>query len=89
MRRKDGLKHIEDAIKKLSKRHDEHIAVYDPHGGKCTLKFKKIRVFITVSLNHDVFLLGQDNQRRLDGKHETASFKVFTWGVGDRNSSVR
>ncbi|KAK6634313.1 gamma-glutamylcysteine synthetase [Polyplax serrata] len=34
MRKDGGLKHIEDAIEKLSKRHREHIAAYDPTGGK-------------------------------------------------------
>ncbi|XP_078497976.1 glutamine synthetase-like [Lissotriton helveticus] len=34
MRKAGGLKYIEDAIEKLSKRHHHHICVYDPHGGK-------------------------------------------------------
>ncbi|CAH2316837.1 Glutamine synthetase [Pelobates cultripes] len=34
MRKKGGLKDIEDAIEKLGKRHNYHISVYDPHGGK-------------------------------------------------------
>ncbi|XP_025915539.1 glutamine synthetase [Apteryx rowi] len=34
MRRDGGLKHIEAAIEKLSKRHDYHICVYDPRGGR-------------------------------------------------------
>ncbi|NXY51227.1 GLNA synthetase, partial [Ceuthmochares aereus] len=34
MRREGGLKHIEAAIEKLSKRHDYHICVYDPRGGR-------------------------------------------------------
>ncbi|CAH2316838.1 glutamine synthetase [Pelobates cultripes] len=33
MRTKGGLKDIKDAIKKLGKRHNYHISVYDPHGG--------------------------------------------------------
>ncbi|PIO30667.1 hypothetical protein AB205_0020190 [Aquarana catesbeiana] len=34
MRKEGGLKHIEDAIEKLGKRHNYHICVYDPQGGK-------------------------------------------------------
>ncbi|XP_053329093.1 glutamine synthetase [Spea bombifrons] len=34
MRMEGGLKHIEDAIEKLGKRHDYHICAYDPRGGK-------------------------------------------------------
>ncbi|CAH2316829.1 glutamine synthetase [Pelobates cultripes] len=34
MRKKGGLNDIEDATEKLGKRHNYHISVYDPHGGK-------------------------------------------------------
>ncbi|KAL0271553.1 UNVERIFIED_CONTAM: hypothetical protein PYX00_008611 [Menopon gallinae] len=34
MRKDGGMKAIEEAIQKLSKRHKEHIAAYDPTGGK-------------------------------------------------------
>jgi len=33
MREEGGIKYIEDAIEKLSKRHKRHIQVYDPRGG--------------------------------------------------------
>ncbi|VBB26245.1 unnamed protein product [Acanthocheilonema viteae] len=33
MRSEGGIKYVEEAIKKLEKKHKEHIAVYDPHGG--------------------------------------------------------
>jgi glutamine synthetase len=32
---------------------------------------------------------GKDNQMRMTGHHETASFDKFTWGVGSRNTSIR
>lgn len=32
---------------------------------------------------------GEDNKRRLTGKHETASIHQFKWGVADRGASVR
>lgn len=32
---------------------------------------------------------GDDNQLRMTGKHETASYDKFTWGVANRGSSVR
>ena len=60
MRAPGGLKAINDAIEKLSKKHDEHIEVY-----------------------------GLNNNKRLTGKNETANYKTFTHGVGDRTASVR
>ena len=32
---------------------------------------------------------GIDNQRRLTGAHETASYKEFSWGVANRGCSIR
>ena len=32
---------------------------------------------------------GKDNQKRMTGRNETASFDKFTWGVGSRNTSIR
>ena len=32
---------------------------------------------------------GEDNQLRMTGRHETASFDKFSWGVANRGSSVR
>jgi len=32
---------------------------------------------------------GNDNNKRMTGRHETSSFDNFTWGVGSRNTSVR
>ncbi|RWR98652.1 glutamine synthetase-like protein [Dinothrombium tinctorium] len=32
---------------------------------------------------------GEDNARRLTGKHETSQINIFTCGVGDRGASVR
>ena len=60
MRKEGGIKAIEAAMEKLSKRHKEHMTVY-----------------------------GEDNQLRMTGKHETASYDKFTWGVANRGSSVR
>ncbi|XP_054613147.1 glutamine synthetase-like isoform X1 [Dunckerocampus dactyliophorus] len=38
MREEGGLQYIEQAIEKLSKRHKEHIKVYDPHGGQDNMR---------------------------------------------------
>lgn len=35
MREPEGIKHIINAIDKLSKEHDRHIALYDPVGVSC------------------------------------------------------
>ena len=32
---------------------------------------------------------GKDNNKRMTGHHETASYNVFSWGVGTRNTSIR
>lgn len=32
---------------------------------------------------------GEENDKRLTGKHETSSYQYFSWGVGTRNTSVR
>ncbi len=32
---------------------------------------------------------GKDNNKRMTGHHETASFDKFSWGVGSRNTSIR
>jgi len=32
---------------------------------------------------------GEGNEERMTGKHETASYDKFTWGVADRGASVR
>eukprot|EP01083_Nonionella_stella_P160705 525588_1 len=60
MRSKGGYKCIIDAVQRLEKKHDEHMAVY-----------------------------GKDNKRRLTGKHETANWETFKYGVADRGASIR
>lgn len=64
MRLDGGIKHIEQAIEKLSKMHESHLRVYDPRGG-------------------------QDNMRRLTGRHETPLIHTFTSGVADRSATIR
>lgn len=60
MREENGIDVIFDAIKKLEKKHIEHMEMY-----------------------------GQFNEMRMSGKHETASFDNFTYGVANRGASVR
>lgn len=55
-----GLYYINEAIRKLSLNHDEHMAVY-----------------------------GVDNDKRMTGHHETASYGVFSDGIANRGASVR
>lgn len=64
MREAGGIKYINEAIEKLSKRHAYHIMNYDPSKG-------------------------EDNKRRLTGKHETATIDKFTSGVAARTASIR
>lgn len=60
MRADGGIKAIEAAMEKLSKRHAEHMKVY-----------------------------GEGNEARMTGRHETASYDKFSWGVANRGASVR
>ncbi|GMT34833.1 hypothetical protein PFISCL1PPCAC_26130, partial [Pristionchus fissidentatus] len=64
MREPGGYKVIEEAIHKLSEVHNQHIAYYDPHGGR-------------------------DNERRLTGAHETETIDAFSFGVANRQCSIR
>ena len=34
-------------------------------------------------------LYGANNDKRLTGRHETGSYKKFTWGDGSRGGSLR
>lgn len=34
-------------------------------------------------------IYGENNEKRLTGHHETASYKDFSWGKGTRNTSIR
>lgn len=60
MRQDGGFRHIETAIKNLSKAHDLHIRHY-----------------------------GDDNCKRLTGKHETSSMDTFSYSVSGRHTSIR
>jgi len=60
MRAEGGIAAINDAVEKMSKKHEYHIRYY-----------------------------GLGNEKRLTGKHETASIKTFKSGVADRGSSIR
>ena len=39
--------------------------------------------------NKHIAEYGADNAKRLTGEHETQHIEKFTWGVGDRGSSIR
>jgi len=39
--------------------------------------------------NEHMKVYGEENEKRLTGKHETASYKTFSWGKGTRNTSIR
>jgi glutamine synthetase len=60
MREPGGIQAINEAIEKLSRRHEQHIAVY-----------------------------GEDNEKRLTGRHETGHIHDFKAGVADRGASIR
>ena len=35
------------------------------------------------------WVYGKNNEERLTGHHETASYNTFTYGIGTRNTSIR
>ena len=39
--------------------------------------------------NEHISIYGIDNKERLTGKHETSDINEFTYGVGNRNVSIR
>ena len=57
------------------------------HGGYATI----LSAMNKLEMNHlkHIAVYGNDNEKRLTGKHETSSMKKFSWGVGTRNTSVR
>lgn len=57
---KTGLEYIQEAIKQLEIKHDDHMKNY-----------------------------GKGNEERMSGKHETASYNSFSYGVADRSASIR
>jgi glutamine synthetase len=36
-----------------------------------------------------ILVYGEGNERRLTGKHETASMEAFSWGIANRGASIR
>ncbi|KAJ0034833.1 hypothetical protein Pint_24944 [Pistacia integerrima] len=49
------------------------------------------RSILNLSLRHKdhISAYGEGNERRLTGKHETASIYTFSWGVANRGCSIR
>ncbi|KAI9194378.1 hypothetical protein LWI28_005436 [Acer negundo] len=49
------------------------------------------KAILNLSLRHKVHIsaYGEGNERRLTGKHETASINSFSWGVANRGCSIR
>ncbi|WRX21809.1 Glutamine synthetase [Theobroma cacao] len=49
------------------------------------------KAILNLSLRHQehISAYGEGNERRLTGKHETASIDTFSWGVANRGCSIR
>ncbi|CAL1396990.1 unnamed protein product [Linum trigynum] len=49
------------------------------------------KAILNLSLRHKdhISAYGEGNERRLTGKHETASIDKFSWGVANRGASIR
>ena len=81
MREPGGLRKIVEAIEKLKPRHKWHIKHYG-QGNEVGCFGVFVAFFFFLWLKN---LL----QRRLTGRHETASIDVFSYGVADRGASIR
>ncbi|KAM3753389.1 hypothetical protein ACB098_03G090200 [Castanea mollissima] len=48
------------------------------------------KAILNLSLRHKehISAYGEGNERRLTGKHETASINTFSWGVANRGCSI-
>jgi len=57
------------------------------HGGYSEI-IKVCEAFGPVAAQH-IALYGQDNEKRLTGKHETCSINQFKYGVANRGASIR
>ena len=51
--------------------------------------FYKLMEQFEKNLEDHIAVYGPDNHLRLTGKHETAPWNKFSWGVADRGASVR
>src|SRR5438046_2172619 len=51
--------------------------------------FEKLRAAFDKNIMDHIAVYGPDNDKRLTGKHETAPWNKFSYGVADRGASVR
>eukprot|EP00898_Chlorokybus_atmophyticus_P008129 jgi/Chlat1/8317/Chrsp78S09215 len=49
----------------------------------------KLTSCLSLLFQEHILVYGEGNERRLTGKHETASIDKFGWGVADRGKSIR
>ena len=51
--------------------------------------FEKLMAAFASSIDDHIAVYGPDNHMRLTGKHETAPWNKFSYGVADRGASIR
>jgi glutamine synthetase len=51
--------------------------------------FEKLMAAFDKNLHEHIAVYGPDNHLRLTGKHETAPWNKFSYGVADRGASIR
>eukprot|EP00759_Apiculatamorpha_spiralis_P030853 PhF_6_TR32417/c0_g1_i3/m.48103/K01915/glnA, GLUL; glutamine synthetase len=57
--------------------------------GGLTKIMEAVQTRLSKTVLQDIPFYGQDNNRRLTGKHETSKLNEFTFGVGTRHTSIR
>jgi glutamine synthetase len=51
--------------------------------------FEKLMTQFEKNIMDHIDVYGPDNDKRLTGKHETAPWNKFSWGIADRGASIR
>jgi glutamine synthetase len=77
--------------------------IYNMNGSGCHINFSTqnmreengydyiLDAILKLEKNHNYHMenYGKGNDKRMTGRYETASYSIFSWGVGSRNTSIR
>src|SRR6478752_6118658 len=84
-----GYKNVGDVARKIVEEHlDQCLAAGINHDG-INAYFEALMAQFDKNLMDHIAVYGPDNDKRLTGKHETAPWNKFSYGVADRGASIR